>query len=63
MWPLNRGDYLIEVTAWAGLTVFLNLLGVFSKVPELCFLIQLMNVFEFLNHVDHFHTKVNFQMN
>ena len=34
-----------------------------SKVPELCFLIQLMNVFEFLNLVDHFHTKVNFQMN
>ena len=22
MWPFNTGDCLIEVTAWAGLTVF-----------------------------------------
>jgi hypothetical protein len=22
MWPFNTGDYLIEVTAWLGLTVY-----------------------------------------
>ena len=25
MWPFNRGDCLIEVTAWAGLTVTVSL--------------------------------------
>ena len=27
MWPLNTGDCLIEVTAWAGLTVYTNTLS------------------------------------
>ena len=30
-WPLNTGDCLIEVTAWAGLIVVLNI-----NYPNLC---------------------------
>ena len=37
MWPFNAGDCLIEVTTWAGLTVyklFLLLLQAFRKIDS-----------------------------
>ena len=34
MWPFNAGDCLIEVTTWAGLSVYMYMFSKFSNPPN-----------------------------